>query len=103
MKLSIFLVNVNADVNVFHEHHAIAIKAFIKSYGIFFSVSNNVSYRLFQVLFVYKGTSWKRGDVIFLEPELLWNLLDQFWKVPIKIKKLKILLSYHWHLNIKGF
>ena len=54
MKLSIFLVNVNADVNVFHEHHAIAIKAFIKSYGIFFSVSNNVSYLLQKNLKILK-------------------------------------------------
>ena len=34
-----------------------------------------------------KETAWKQGDIIFLEPELIWSLLGEFWKILIKIKQ----------------
>ena len=36
-----------------------------------------------------KETPWKRGEAIFSEPELIWRLLDEFWKILIKINQLK--------------
>ena len=36
-----------------------------------------------------KEIAWKRGDAIFLEPELIWSLLGELWKIPIKTKKKK--------------
>ena len=40
-----------------------------------------------------KKITWKRGDAIFLEPELLWSLLAEFWKMLINIKQLKSLMT----------
>ena len=34
-----------------------------------------------------KETAWKRGDAIFSEPELIWSLFGEFWKILIKIKQ----------------
>ena len=39
-----------------------------------------------------KETAWKRGQAIFLEQEMLWSSLGQFWKVLIEIKQIKILM-----------
>ena len=36
-----------------------------------------------------KKTAWKQGDVIFSEPEMIWSLLGQFWKILIRIFKSK--------------
>ena len=34
-----------------------------------------------------KETAWNRRDTIFSEPELIWSLLGEFWKILIKIKQ----------------
>ena len=34
-----------------------------------------------------KKTAWKRGDAVFSEPELIWSLLGEFWKILITIKQ----------------
>ena len=35
-----------------------------------------------------KEIAWKRGDAIFLEPELIWSLLGGLWKILIQTKKI---------------
>ena len=40
-----------------------------------------------------KETARKRGDAIFLEAEMIRNSLGQFWKILIKIKKLKSMMT----------
>ena len=34
-----------------------------------------------------KETAWKWGDAMFSEPELIWRLLGEFWKILSKIKQ----------------
>ena len=36
---------------------------------------------------------WKQGDAIFSEPEMLRSLLGHFWKVLIRIKQFKTLMT----------
>ena len=52
-------------------------------------------------------TARKRGDAIFLEPEVIRSLLDQFWKMTIKMKQLTTFMTVslkpknEWLLNVK--
>ena len=49
-----------------------------------------LNFTYFSSYLLTKETGWKwRSDAIFLELELIWGLLGEFWKTLIKIKQLK--------------
>ena len=48
-----------------------------------------LDFAYFSSYLLTKEIAWKRDDAIFSEPELIWSLLVEFWKILIKIKQLK--------------
>ena len=46
-----------------------------------------LDFAYFSIYFQIKETAWNRGDAIFSEPELIWSLSGEFWKILIKIKQ----------------
>ena len=53
---------------------------FTRALKIKFTLCAFLDFAYFRNYLQAKETAWKRGDAIFSEPELIWNLLGEFWK-----------------------
>ena len=49
----------------------------------------SLDFTFFNSYFQTKKTAQKVDHAIFLEPEMLWSLLDPFWKALVKIEQLE--------------